>query len=100
MFSVCSAPDFVVKISEDVLNVFDCTGAALYQSASPDVLVDTRWIITARAFIGACSMDHIPSVVTHLGKSLSIWISDKHTVFSDDEYNTTVRICAIFSDRA
>jgi hypothetical protein len=100
MFSVCSAPDFVVNISEDVLNVFDCTGATLYQSASPDVLVDTRWIATARTCIGACSMDRLPSVVTHLGRSLSIWISDEHTVFSDDNYNTTVRIFATWSDLA
>jgi hypothetical protein len=98
MFSVCSAPDFVVKISEDVLNVFDCMGAALYQSPSPDVLVDTRWIATARTFVGACPMDHIPSVVTHLGKSLSIWISDEHTVFSDDDYNATVPISITCSD--
>jgi hypothetical protein len=100
MFSMCSAPDFAIKISEDVLDAFDGAGTAFYQSASPDVLVDTRWIATARTCIGACSMDRLPSVVTHLGKSLSIWISDEHTVLSDDDYNTTVRIFVTWSDLA
>jgi hypothetical protein len=100
MLSVCSAPDVVVKVSENVLDVFDGTGTAFYESASPEVLVDTKWMATVRTYISTCSMDHLPSVVTHLGKSLSIWISDEHSVFSVDEYNTTVRIFATLSDQA